>query len=699
MVAAVLATLMFTLAASGTAPAQTPPYPVAPPYPVTQPYPVTPPYTVAPPYPITPPYTAQPPTRGALYRDGQTDRYLLGGTWLYRPDLGNVGLTQKWWQGTAGTGGWSEVTVPNSYNAGDYATTSWQGWVGWYRRDFTAPAGAFESYVPSRDRRWIIRFESVDYQAMVWLNGHFVGSHIGENLPFELDLTGVRPGVNRLIVRVDNRRMPGQPPPGPGGGWWNFGGIQREVYLRAVQRADIAAVQVRTPISCPTGEPIGSPGCVARIEEQALVRNVTGAAQTVALRGAFGSAKLNFGVARIAPHAIWTADASVPITDPDLWSIDHPALYRASLRLTDSKGRLLGGYVTYSGIRTITLTPDGRLELNGRLLNLRGVEIREQDLQTGAALDPGQLSQLVEWAKELGATLIRADPLNPQIEELADRDGILIWSDIPVDQQVSSQDLAEPAFLTYAHAMLQDNILTNQNHPSILLWSIANELPTPATAAEASYISGAVALARRLDPTRPVGMAISDWPGVACQQAYAPLQVIGFNDYFGWFDAGGGATDDRDALSPFLDTLRSCYPSKALFVSEFGFDSNFDGPVEERGTYEFQSNSAAFHLGVFASKPWLSGAIYFLLQDAATYPSYSGGDPFPDPPFDQKGLINPQGVLKPAFAVVASIYKATQQLAPAPPHVIWAAPVPRRGDPSAGCRASRCRRRLVRSGA
>ncbi|MGO9899558.1 MAG: glycoside hydrolase family 2 protein [Solirubrobacteraceae bacterium] len=648
MAAAVVAALAVTLAAPAGARAQTPPYA------------------------IMPPYTAQPPTKGTLYRDGQTDRYLLGGTWLYRPDLGNVGLTQGWWHDTAATTGWSEVTVPNSYNAGDYSTTSWDGWVGWYRKDFTLPAGAFDRYVPAGDRHWIIRFESVDYDAMVWLNGRFIGSHVGENLPFEFDLTGVRAGVNRLIVRVDNRILPGQFPPGPGGGWWNFGGILREVYLRAVQRADIVQVQVRTPISCPARQPIGSRRCVARIEEQALVRNVTGTAQTVELRGAYGSAKLDFGVAEIAPHTIWTADASTQIADPDLWSTDHPALYRATLTLSDSQGRFLAGYVTYSGIRTITVTADGRLELNGRLLNVRGVEIREQDLQTGAALDPAQLSQLAHWVKELGATVIRADPLNPEIEELADRDGILIWSDIPVDQQVPSQDLADPAFLTYANAMLQDNILTNQNHPSILLWSVANELPTPPTASEASYISGAVALAHTLDPTRPVGMAISDWPGVACQQAYAPLQVIGFNDYFGWFDAGGGTTDDRDALSPFLDSLRACYPTKALFVTEFGFDSNFDGPVEERGTYEFQSNSAAFHLGVFATKPWLSGAIYFLLQDAATYPNYDGGNPFPDPPFDQKGLINAEGEFKPAFAVVASIYKATTQIAPAPPYPLAA---------------------------
>jgi beta-glucuronidase len=215
--------------------------------------------------------------------------------------------------------------------------------------------------------------------------------------------------------------------------------------------------------------------------------------------------------------------------------------------------------------------------------------------------------------------------------------------------------------------MLTQNILTNQNHPSVLLWSIANELRTPADAPETSYVSKAAAVAHRLDPTRPVGMAISDWPGAGCQRAYAPLDVLGFNDYFGWFDAGGGATDDRDALDPFLDSFRACYPTKALFVSEFGFDGNRHGPVEERGTYEFQANSIAYHLEVFSRKPWLSGVIYWLLEDFAAGPGATGGNPWGDPPFVQKGLLDLQGNFKPAWSIVQSYYASTVQIARAVP--------------------------------
>jgi beta-glucuronidase len=605
-------------------------------------------------------YTPTPPTPGALYKDGQTGRYLLGGAWLFRADPTNIGISSGW-QRSAATDGWTPATVPNSWNAGDFSTASMHGSVGWYRRDFTLPTGAFNSYVPAADRRWIVRFESVNYRATVWLNGHELGTHSGAYLPFEFDLNNLRPGVNRLVVRVDDERGPTDLPPGPNGGWWNFGGLQREVYLRSVQRADLERVQIRTTLPCP------SCATTATIAEQVVVRNVTGASQPVELTGTYGGHRLNFGSRTVAPHGTWTANATTTVPHPKLWAPGSPTLYKARLTLADKKGRTLGGYFTLSGIRTIVKTADGRLELNGRLLNLRGVDMQEQNLLTGAALSTAQLHTMMGWIRGLGADMIRSQhPLNPQLEEMADRDGILIWNSIPF-YQVGKKYLGNPGVLAYAHSVLRQDIYDNQNHPSTLLWAIANELATPATPAEARYVAGATALAHKLDPARPVGMAVASWPGVPCQTAYAPLDVIGLNEYFGWFDENGGATDDRDELAPFLDSFRACYPKQAIMITEFGFDSNVDGPVDVRGTYEFQADSAAYHLGVFATKPWLSGAAFFLLQDFASHPGWSGMNPnTPDPPWVEKGAIDRYGNLKPVYGIVASIFGATQQIAAAP---------------------------------
>ena len=595
------------------------------------------------------------PTHGALYQDGPDDRWLLGGAWLYRADPADAGIAAGYWRNSASTTGWSPVTVPNSFNAGDLSDASMNGSVGWYRRDFTLPADAFPTSVPARFRSWIVRFESVNYFATVWLNGRRIGQHAGAYLPWELALKGIRAGVNRLVVRVDDRRTATSLPPGPSGGWWNFGGINQEVYLRSVARVDMTPVVIRPILPCPT--------CAATIHEQVTVNNPTGAPQTVVLQGRYGSAKLNFGAQTIAPHGSWVAQAAVRIAHPRLWAPGSPTLYRATLTVSDATGRRLERYTDFSGIRSITRTSSGQLLLNGRLLNLRGFSIHEMTVTTGDALSTPQLMAFITWVRELGGGIIRAHyPLNPQIEEAADRDGILLWSEIPV-YQTANEYLGQPAWLNFAHAELRTNILTNQNHPSILLWSVGNELPTPPPDAEARYIASAAALAHQLDPTRPVGMAISSWPGVPCETAYAPLDVIGYNDYFGWFDAGGGTTDDPDSLGPYLDFLHGCYPSKSLMITEFGFEGDRTGPVEERGTYAYQGAEAAFHLGVFASKPYLSAAMWFALQDFPAHPGWTGGDPIGNPPFVQKGEIDLNGQPRqPLFDTISQIYHGTTQI-------------------------------------
>jgi beta-glucuronidase len=624
-----------------------------------------------PPPPVKVTYHATPPTEGALTRDGWTDRYLLDGEWLYRSDPSDAGVARRFWRDAASTAGWSPVTVPNSFNTGNESTASFYGSVGWYRRDFYVPKG------PAGEQ-WIVRFESVNYRTEVWLNGHLIGSHVGAFLPFELDLTGLHSkGINRLVVRVDSRLGPGDLPPGPYGtkgtpavgGWWNYGGILGDVYLRPVEEANLEQVIVRPELPCPT--------CAATIDEQALVRNVTGKPEAVQLRGSFGGRPVDFGAATIAPGATWTANAIVHIAHPRLWAPGSPTLYRASLTLSGSGGQPLSSYVTYSGIRSIKVL-DGLLELNGRQLHLRGVGLQEQSTTTGGALTPAQIEQLIDWVREIGADLIRVQyPADPLLEELADRYGILIWSEVPV-YQVLPTYLAQASTVALAHTMLEDNILDNENHPSILLWSIGNELTTPADASETSYIAGATKLAHQLDPTRPVGLAVESWPGVPCQAAYAPLDVIGLNEYFGWYDENDGATSDRAGLSPFLDSFRSCYPHQAIMVSEFGFEASEDGPVEQQGTYAFQSNSIAYHLGVFDEKPWLGGAVYWALEDFVCRPEWAGGNPDPDPPIFQKGLIDLAGNLKPSFAGVQQAFRATAQVGP----VANATP-PRTGSASA----------------
>jgi beta-glucuronidase len=596
-------------------------------------------------------YRADTPTPGALYANGQNGRYLMGGQWLFRLDPRGQGIGEAW-ERQASTAGWSLTTVPNAWNATDQSEASMHGGVGWYRKDFKLPSSA-------KQYSWVIRFESVNYRSRVWLNGKPLGSNTGAYLPFELIVPAKalhRGGTNRLVIRVDSRRTRKDfPPSGDNvagsaiGGWWNYSGILREVYLRRVEGSDFTAVQVRPVLPCST--------CAATMRFRALVRNAGSTARPIHVTARFGGQPVNLGTKTLRGGATGDFTGSLRVAHPKLWAPDSPTLYPVTLTAGAAR------YSLKTGIRSIRVA-GGQLLLNGRKLNFRGVGLHEDSKQFGFAINDQIRDQFIAWTRELGATLIRSHyPLHPYLEEQADKDGILLWSEIPV-YQVHTVYLKYASVQRLAAKMLANNILTNGSHPSIITWSIQNELSSRVGISQSALIRQQAALAHRMDPSRPVGMAVAAYPSAGCQAGYKPLDILGFNDYFGWYPGPGGALADRDGLSPYLDQVRACYPRQAIVVTETGAEANRDGPEEEKGTYAFQTAFADFHFGVFATKPWLSGAIWWGLQEFRVRPTWDGGNPRPSSPIHTKGLITQDGQRKPAFFELQKIYHDTVQLSP-----------------------------------
>jgi beta-glucuronidase len=600
------------------------------------------------------------PNGAPLYADGQDGRVVMNGPWLMRMDPQDAGLAQRLFA-DPGTTGWTVTSVPSAWNAGDNSGASFAGSVAWYRKDFRLPSRV-------RTLSWIVRFESVNFRASIWLNGRKLGDHVGGYDPFELDLAHLsRSSVNRLVVRVDNRRSLVDPTgertdqPIPPGGWWNYGGLLREVYLRRVDRVDIVNPYVRSTLPCPR--------CAATVTTSAEVRNLTRASQHVHLAGRFGNAALDLGTRTIAPGQTVTFSTRLLVRHPRLWSPAHPTLYRVRLAASAARGTHspthAAGYGLHTGIRTLRVTHDGQLVLNAAVVHFRGVALHEDTLTQGAAVDNATRARLVALAKDAGATLIRAHyPLHPEFQELADRKGLLLWSEVPAMYQLQEPDIGRPAFRALAFQELHDNVIANRNHPSVGIWSLGNEMPSAAGPNQAAYLRDGAALVHQLDATRPVGLAFPGHPEVPCQPAYAPIQVLGFNDYFGWYTGSGGNIADRDGLSSFLDALHACYPHTALAVTEFGAEANRDGPVEEKGTYAFQSDFIRFHLGVYDSKPWLTGAVYWALQEFRVRPGWGGGNPWGTPPFHTKGLVRLDWTQKPGYAVLRAGYRAVRQYVP-----------------------------------
>jgi beta-glucuronidase len=594
------------------------------------------------------------PAAGALYKDGPSGRYLLDGPWLFRLDTADRGL-RSGFQRHFSTAGWSPTTVPNAWNVGDYSAESMKGTVGWYRKDFTLPSA-------SRTLWWVLRFESVNYRSRVYLNGHLIGSNRGAYLPFEIRIPRSRLhriGVNHLVIRVDNRRYPTDFPPSglnnknnPIGGWWNYGGILREVYLRKVDRLDFNTVQVLPTLPCAT--------CSASVLVRATVRNFDPSSQRVSVTGTFAGRRLRLGTASVGAKHFATFVARVHVAHPRLWSPNSPNLY--DLRLSArAGGRQVQSWFTETGIRSIKVV-SGHLYLNGRPLDFRGVGLHEDSLTKGSAIDNPTRQRMISAVKEIGATVIRAHyPLHPELQELADEQGVMLWSEIPV-YAIKTKYLKQKLVRQLAANELRDNILINGNHPSIIVWSISNELNPKPGPVQGFYIRNAVQTAHRLDPTRPVGLAVQGYPYVPCQQRYGPLDVIGINEYFGWYPGPNGAIADQSLLSGYLDQVHACYPNKALVITETGAEANRHGPVEERGTYEFQQAYANYHYGVYATKPWLSGAIWWTLQEFHVRPDWQGGNPHPSPPLHQKAVLTLDWQKKPAWDDLHRIFTSVDQL-------------------------------------
>ena len=594
------------------------------------------------------------PSAKTLYSDGPSGRYLLDGTWLRRLDPSSVGVAAGWQKQTS-SAGWTPTAVPNAWNAGDDSMASYLGSVGWYRKDFRIPSGA-------PDRSWVIRFEEVNYSATVWLNGVQIGAHAGAFEPFELRLPRslVKAGAdNSLVLRIDSRRTVNDIPPArndefgqPQGGWWNYAGILREVYLRAVDRIDITSVNVRPDLRCPN--------CAVDVNYQVKVSNLGSATRTVTVAGRFGPTRLTVGKATLSPGASATLTKKLTIAKPKLWSPARPYLYDASL-VAAVGARTVQRYTRHVGVRSIKVDSTGRLTLNGQRLDLRGVGMHEEAPGRGFAIDNAFRDKQIGWARELGGLVLRAHyPLHPYTLQRADQLGMLVWSEVPV-YQIPNPQLAIAANRARYVASVASMVEVNRDHPSVMVWAVGNEMATVADDSQASYIAAATKKAKALDPSRPVGIAAGG-PSNSCQSAYDPLDLIGLNDYFGWYVGESGSIADRDLLSEALDAARECYPTKALMITEYGAEASAAGQPEDRGTWPFANELIKFHLDVYATKPWLSGSLYWALQEFWVRPGWEGGNPFAAPPLHQKGLVSFAGAKKPIFAPVARAFKAVKQV-------------------------------------
>jgi len=609
--------------------------------------------TVPPPSPQPPAATPSAPAERAMYRNGQDGRYLLDGPWLFRQDDLDVGVRGGFAR-QASTDGWFPIEVPFAWNATDVSDASARGSIGWYRKDFRVPRAP-------RRMSWLVRFESVNYRARVFLNGREIGRHEGAYVPFELPAHKLRRGgVNRLVIRVDSRRRSTDIPAGrrqtngrPGGGWWTYGGLLREVYLRRVDRVDLERLAARPVVGCER--------CPAKLVLRATLHNHTGGKRDVTVRASVEGRDVRLPKVTVPGNSTREVAKVVTIRKPRLWQPGNPQLYTVRASAV-SGGKALSTYRTEVGLRSVRVNKRGQMLLNGRPVELRGASMHEDFPDRGGALSTEQIQANIGLLRELGAIVTRSHyPLNQQTLEACDRLGIMVWEQIPFNRSrllgAGSGELEEDTVVERSRRvhdkalrLLRDTILRDQNHPSVFVWSVANEPEPRPRDQEQKYYRDAVKLVHEMDPSRLAAIDLAAFPSIPPAPVWQEFDAIGLNSYFGWYPGPSGELSDRSDLVPFLDQAHSYWPDQALFITEFGAEANRSGPIDEKGTYEFQSELLRYHLEAYHQKnAFINGAIVWILRDFRVQPGWDGGNPKPSPPMLKKGLVDEFGNRKPAF--------------------------------------------------
>jgi beta-glucuronidase len=365
----------------------------------------------------------------------------------------------------------------------------------------------------------------------------------------------------------------------------------------------------------------------------------------------------------------------VTIDDPRLWAPRKPQLYNMTVSAL-SRGERRGTYRAIFGVRKIDTRPGGVITLNGKRVNLRGASIHEDDLQEGGALSQATRIQLLNRLKSLGATITRSHyPLHPALVEMLDRAGIMYWVQAPV-YQVPTPNWTRAGVRKLATRAATLTVDNNVNHPSVLTWSLANE-PQEAggnlgTYSEAfsRWVAGTSRAVRLIDNTRLVAIDRQSRVGEPLTtDVHQYLDALGVNEYFGWYRSVIENRPDLPAttsgdLGGYLDQLHAANPDLPLVITEFGAEASRPGPVEQKGTYEFQSKFALDHLRIHGSKRYVNGSIYWALRDFRVHQTWQGGAPdeYTTPPWHNKSLIEETNRRKPAFLPVARLYRRTKPL-------------------------------------
>lgn len=407
---------------------------------------------------------------------------------------------------------WEDANLPHSFSMPYFAADRFFVGYGWYRKHFDVPAGW-------REKRVNLEFDGVFQVAEVFVNGKRIGEHRGGYTGFTFDITGaVKPGDNVVAVRVNNN-WDAQLAPRAGEHTFS-GGIYRDA--RLVVTAPLHVGWYGTFVTTPA---VSKESGTVNLKTE--VANDSAEAKTVSLKTSVvdteGKTVAQMKSAQtIAPGATTVFDqTSQPMARPKLWSPEHPNLYSVKTVVFDGR-KPVDDYTTPLGFRWFKFTADQGFFLNGEHYYFKGVNVHQDHAGWGDAVADSGFFRDVRLVKGAGFDFIRGShyPHAPAFAAACDQIGMLFWSEncfwgtggfrSPwASSAYPTRPADEAGFEASVRESLRDMIRINRNHPSIIVWSMDNEVffsDRSVMPKVRNFLKELVAYSHELDPTRPAGI-------------------------------------------------------------------------------------------------------------------------------------------------------------------------------------------------
>ncbi|XP_019714298.1 beta-glucuronidase [Hippocampus comes] len=522
------------------------------------------------------------PGMGMLFPRESSSREVkdLSGLWSFRADKSpnrKQGFEKSWYKSRlAETGPVIDMAVPASFNdmTQDPTLRDFIGWV-WYEREVVLPS----RWVTDEGTRVVLRVGSAHYYSVVWVNGVKVTEHNGGHLPFEAEIGSViredPTSPCRITIAVNNTLTLETLPPGtiqyfndptkyPDGffvqninfDFFNYAGIHRPVLLYTTPKAYVDDITVVTDFSDSTG----------LVNYKISVQNAAEATVKVTLmdkdRHCVASSNEPSGVLKITDVKLWW---------PYLMHEKPAYLYSLEVHLmaADERSTYTDVYALPVGIRTVRVTSSQFL-INNKPFYFHGVNKHEDSDIRGKGFDWPLIVKDFNLMKWLGVNSFRTShyPYAEEILQMCDRHGIVVIDECP---GVGIKDIRSFGNASLAHHLdvMDELVQRDKNHPSVVMWSVANEPASEMPPAEL-YFKTLITHTKDMDPTRPVTYVTDS--NYARDRGAPYVDVICVNSYFSWYHDPGHVEVIPIQLNTQFENWYGKY-QKPIIQSEYGADT------------------------------------------------------------------------------------------------------------------------------